>query len=747
MKQINWKFGAKFGAIGLAVVALLGGGAWWYTQKQATGDVQYRTSKIERGSLQASVSASGQVNPVTQVSVGTQVSGQIKALYVDFNSEVKAGQLIALIDPETFEYRVRSAQADVDSARAQVLTAQANMASNRAQVSRAKLDLGEAQRDLERQQSLVEKQFVAQSVADKAKALAASSAESVKVAEAQLAVTAAQIKSAEAAVAQRASSLAQARIDLTRTKITSPVSGIVIKRSIEKGQTVAASLSSPELFVIAQNLQDMQVDASIDESDVGRIRSGQKATFTVDAFAGQTFEGEVRQVRKAAQTVANVVTYVAVIGFSNNGGRLLPGMTANVRVVTEARENVLKVANAALRMKIAGVEPAASTPSLPAMGASPAGAAKPPVGSTGDAKGWTWLSEAVAQQGGGNGGPGGGQAAQRERLVTELQLTAEQQTKLDAISLDMRPKFMAMRDLSEDERPAARDKVTAEMRQKISAMLTPGQKVKYQQIVQAQTLARQQAGAASGAAASNSTGTTNTTKSIASKPSNTLATAKKSGEMDVSSPASAATTPAGGVAKPAAPAAPPAGATADAGAAAASGSTSGSGAGTGGNNPATQFRNRIVAGLALTAPQIEKVDAIYADARPKMMGLRDLPQEERAKAREHITAEIRAKLRELMTPEQKPKFDAIVAEAASRQSTRGRIYLQGADGKPKAYNVRLGISDGTSTELIVLPNSPDAAELFEGALVIIGTFNPGSSAGSSGGGQRPAGASGPRMAF
>jgi HlyD family secretion protein len=134
----------------------------------------------------------------------------------------------------------------------------------------------------------------------------------------------AQIKSAQATVAQREAAFAQARIDLTRTKITSPVSGIVIKRAIEKGQTVAASLQSPELFVIAQNLRDMQVDTSIDESDVGRVRPGQKATFTVDAFPGQTFEGEVNQVRKAAQSVANVVTYVAVIKFSNEAGRLLP---------------------------------------------------------------------------------------------------------------------------------------------------------------------------------------------------------------------------------------------------------------------------------------------------------------------------------------------------------------------------------------------------------------------------------------
>ncbi len=722
MKKLNSEYGQvfnwKLAAIAVGVLALAGCGYWWYSQKQASSDVQYRTSKIERGSLQASVSASGAVNPVTQVSVGTQVSGQIKELYVDFNSEVKAGQLIALIDPETFEYRVRSAQADLDSTRAQVLTAQANVASSNAQLSRAKLDLAEAQRDLERQQTLVDKQFVTQSVADKARALVGNLGESVKVAEAQMAVTNAQVKSAQASVAQRESSLAQARIDLARTKITSPVNGIVIKRSIEKGQTVAASLSSPELFVIAQNLQDMQVDASIDESDVGKIRTGQKATFTVDAFAGQTFEGEVRQVRKAAQTVANVVTYTAVIGFANNGGRLLPGMTANVRVITEARENVLKVANAALRMKIAGVEPAV----LPAAATGAGGVTTPPAGTSGDAKGWTWLSEAVAQQGPGGGGGGGGMAAQRERLVTELQLSAEQQTKLDAISAELRPKFMAMRDMSEDERPVAREKVTAEMRQKIMAMLTAEQKPKYQQMIAAQQQTRA-SGAAPEVAGSNSPssiGSQNTTKSIAPQAINTPATSQKQGEKS----AAVTTTPA----TPPASAAP----SMDAGA--------------GGGNPATQFRNLMVAQLALTPAQIEKVDAIYADARPKMMTLRDLPQEERGKAREKITADIRAQLRDQMTAEQKPKFDALVAASANRQVTRGKIYLMGADGKPKAYNVRLGITDGSSTELIVSPASPDAAELKEGAAVIIGTVNTGTTAGSSASGARPA-AAGPRMPF
>ncbi|HOF31239.1 MAG TPA: efflux RND transporter periplasmic adaptor subunit, partial [Burkholderiaceae bacterium] len=455
---------------GAVALALAGGGAWWWTQRDSAADVQYRTGKIERGSLLATVSASGAVNPVTQVSVGTQVSGQIKELFVDFNSLVKAGQLIAVIDPETFEYRVRSAQADVDAARAAVMTAQANALASRASISRAQVDLNEAQRDFDRKQSLVEKQFIAQSEADKARALVNTTTESLKLAQAQAGVTEAQIKTAQANVAQREAALAQARVDLQRTRITSPVDGIVIKRAIEKGQTVAASLQAPELFVIAQNLSDMQVDASIDESDVGRIRTGQKASFTVDAFPGQTFEGSVRQVRKAAQNVANVVTYVAVVGFSNVGDRLVPGMTANVRIVTESRENVLKVPNAALRVRIAGVEPAA-----PAQGAA-SGASAPASTSTGSAGGWTWFSQAVAQPAGG----GGGFAALRERLVSELQLDADQQARLDAISAELRPKFMALRDLPEEERAAAREKVSAEMRSKITAMLTPTQRTKYQ---------------------------------------------------------------------------------------------------------------------------------------------------------------------------------------------------------------------------------------------------------------------------
>ena len=662
MKKSYW-------IVGVLGVALLGSGAfWWWSQRSAADAVQYRSAKIERGSLLATVSASGAVNPVTQVSVGTQVSGQIKDLLVDFNSEVKAGQLIAVIDPETFQYRVRSAQADVDAARATVLTAQANSAASRAGVSRAQVDLIEAQRDLDRKQMLVEKQFITQSEADKARALVNTTTEALKSAQAQVGVTEAQIKSAQANVAQREASLAQARIDLERTRITSPVNGIVIKRAIEKGQTVAASLQSPELFVIAQNLQDMQVDASIDESDVGRIRTGQKATFTVDAFPGQTFEGEVRQVRKAAQNVANVVTYVAVVGFSNVGGRLLPGMTANVRVVIESRDNVLKIPNAALRVRIAGVEPAAaaSAPGGRASGAS--------VGRVGN---WNWFSQALAQPAG-----GGGFAALRERLLAELQLTTTQQAQLDLITAELRPKFAALRELPDEARAAAREKISSEMRDRINAMLTQPQRLKYQQM---------QAGATP----------------AASKP------------RPVAAPASASSAAASAVRAPEVAAAPPV---------------------MGGGNPASEFRNRVVTELALSPSQVEKVDAIYAEARSKFATLRELAPEERSKARERISADIRARIGDLLSVEQKPKYAALVAQAAGRQNTRGRIYLLGPEGEPRAYNVRLGITDGTSTELLVDPNSPDAAIFKEGALVIVGTA-------SQGAGQPKPSGTGPRMPF
>lgn len=347
------------------VIAAGGGGLVAWSQKN--GAPQYKTAKIERGAITASVAASGTLSPVVSVQVGSQVSGQLKEVLVDFNSEVRQGQLIARIDPETFEYKVRQAQADLDAARAQVMTQQANINAQRAEVARVAVNALDAQHDWERKQQLVDKGFIAAAERDKAQATHNALLEQQKTAGAQVAVAQANARNAAAAVKQREAVLAQAHIELERTAIKAPVSGVIIKRSVDKGQTVAASLQAPELFVIAGDLTDMQVDTAIDESEIGRIRLGQKATFTVDAFPSRSFEGTVRQIRKSALTVSNVVTYTVEVSAANPQRELLPGMTANVRIVTHSRNDVLKVANAALRFK-----PATADRQQPADAAVPA---------------------------------------------------------------------------------------------------------------------------------------------------------------------------------------------------------------------------------------------------------------------------------------------------------------------------------------------------------------------------------------
>ncbi len=412
----------------IAALAAIALAIFWFSREDRQAP-SYRFAKIEKGPLTATVSASGTLNPVTSVQVGTQVSGQIKELFVDFNSPVKSGMLIARIDPETFQYRVRQTQADVEAARAAL--------------GRARVSLANAQRDLTRTRELVATNFVSPAELDAKQA-------AFDVAQADL-------SSAQAVVSQREASLASARVDLGRTEIRAPVDGVVIKRSVDVGQTVAASLQAPELFVIARDLRDMQVETSIDEADVGRMRLGQRASFTVDAFPGRTFNGEVRQIRKAAQTVQNVVTYTVLVSAANESGQLLPGMTANVRIVIETRDSVLKVSNAALRFRPPGE--AAAVPDK-------AGAEK-----------GTANSPAVAASG------GQGQGAQfRERLITELKLDIEQQAQLDPILAEMRNKLMGVRDLPEESRAKAAAAARADVRAKIEALLRPEQKTRYAEI-------------------------------------------------------------------------------------------------------------------------------------------------------------------------------------------------------------------------------------------------------------------------
>jgi len=441
-------------AVVLAVFAAGAGAyAWWGARAGSPG---YRFATVERGGLTAAVSATGTLNPVVSVQVGSQVSGQVKELYVDFNSPVKKGQVIARIDPDSFALRVNQAMADLEATRATVLTQRANVAALQAEVSRAKVQLGDAQREFQRNRSLYEKNFISAAVLDKSQAAFEAAQETLKSAQAQLAVGEAQVRNVEAVVKQREAQLAQAKVDLERTAIRAPVDGIVVKKSVEPGQTVAASLQAPELFVIAQDLREMQVEASIDEAEVGRIRVGQVATFTVDSFPGRTFRGTVSQLRKAAQVVQNVVTYTAVIGTSNPDLILFPGMTANVRIVVDNRANVLKIPNAALRFRPAGI----------AAGEA-AGAPAP-------------------EEGKGAPGPQAGEAL-RERLTRELKLSPEQQARLETIQRETREKIRAIDTEDKGERRKQADRLRAESRARIAEMLSPEQRERYEEMTAART--------------------------------------------------------------------------------------------------------------------------------------------------------------------------------------------------------------------------------------------------------------------
>ena len=285
--------------------------------------MQYKTAAVEKRRIVGKVTASGTLSALVTVQVGTQVSGRVAKLYADFNSNVKQGQLVAKIDPQLFEASVQQNQAAYQQALAGVATADAN--------------------------ALVADKILARTKALKDQNLAAQS--DLDTAEANVATTHAAIDAAKANLAQADAQLHQAQVNLSYTSIVSPIDGVVISRSVDVGQTVAASLSAPVLFTIAQDLTKMQVDTSVSEGDVGRLAVGMRTYFTVDSFPGQRFVGKIRQIRNAATTVQNVVTYDAVIDVDNPDLRLRPGMTANVTVVYAERKDVLAVANAALRFR------------------------------------------------------------------------------------------------------------------------------------------------------------------------------------------------------------------------------------------------------------------------------------------------------------------------------------------------------------------------------------------------------------
>jgi len=299
--------------------------------------VQYLASKVLQGEIRDAVEATGIVNAVVSVQVGSQVSGRVGKLNVDFNSRVREGDVIAVIDPQLFQGALQQAQADLENAKANVIAAKASL-------TKANANLIQTRADFDRARSLAEKKVGTEQALDLAKA-------NYDAARANVDAAAASIAQANAQVSQKEAAVAVARTNLAYTVIRSPIDGTVVARSVDVGQTVAASLQAPTIFTIAQDLAKMLVYAKVDESDVGRIRPGQTVTFKVDAFPKQLFTGTVSQLRMNATTVQNVVTYDAIITFANPELKLFPGMTAYVTIPVATVENAVKLPNAALRFQ------------------------------------------------------------------------------------------------------------------------------------------------------------------------------------------------------------------------------------------------------------------------------------------------------------------------------------------------------------------------------------------------------------
>jgi HlyD family secretion protein len=316
---------------------LVAGGAFAAFRLTKKTDPDYFTAKVEKGDIRQVIEATGTINPVTSVQVGSQVSGMISKLYVDFNSKVTKGQVIAEIDPKLFEGAVLQAEADLQNAQALLAAAKANLAKDQATLQQNKLDydraVGLQQQGVDSQQQL-----------DQAKA-------TYDAITAQVGSDRAAILQAQAQVAQKTATLKVAQTNLDYTIIRAPINGTVVNRNIDIGQTVAASLQAPTLFTIALDLTKMQVYAKTDEGDVGQIRPGQKADFQVDAFPKEMFRGIVYQVRMNATSVQNVVTYDTIVNFDNPELKLFPGMTAYVSIPVASLTDVTKIPNAALRYK------------------------------------------------------------------------------------------------------------------------------------------------------------------------------------------------------------------------------------------------------------------------------------------------------------------------------------------------------------------------------------------------------------
>jgi HlyD family secretion protein len=412
----------------LAIVGVGGSLTYWTMGRDKSPQSQLIRAKVERGNVRISVTATGTLEAVRTVQVGSQISGQISALHADYNSQVRKGQLLAEIDPRTFKSQVLTEEAQNAAAAARMQSSQADLINQEANLVQVEANLKVAQVAhentlllYERAKQLMQKGLIPQADLDVARTNAESSSAKIVQAEAQVRSAQAQIRSRQAGVEQVKSDivgakaqLERAQINLDLTRIYSPVDGVVISRSVDIGQTVAASMSAPVLFLIANDLTRMQVKANIDEADIGKITPDVRVSFTVDAYPNDTFNGQIMEVRLEPQTVQNVVTYGVIIGVDNPQLKLKPGMTTNLTMIVDEHNDVLTVPNAALRFNPPGLTPeqitkmiqdlpqlpAPPVAEIPAVPSAPQGGA-PALGSGGD----------PAQGGGerrGRGGRGGG---------------------------------------------------------------------------------------------------------------------------------------------------------------------------------------------------------------------------------------------------------------------------------------------------------------------------------------------------
>jgi HlyD family secretion protein len=367
----------------LILLGLIGAGAWLYSQDRAAGEVSYVTADVVEGRLRETVTATGSVNAVVTVEVGSQQSGQISELLVDFNDTVKKDQPVARLDQQSYEARRAEAHASLEMAKAAVEIKQAELERSLAELADAEANLAvltarrdgaqakfeSADAELKRKQDLRAKgvapigeletaqtrQKIEEAALREAEAVLKAHEIKVSVARANVARQKADLANGRANIPQKEALLKLAEVELERTVIRSPIDGVVIKRNVSEGQTVAASLEAPTLFTIAQDLAEMELHARVDETDVGRVKIGQSARFTVDAFPGRVFEGSVAQIRKAPEVIQNVVTYTVVIKTRNDELLLLPGMTASIQILVMETDPVLKVPSAALAFQPSAV--------------------------------------------------------------------------------------------------------------------------------------------------------------------------------------------------------------------------------------------------------------------------------------------------------------------------------------------------------------------------------------------------------